>query len=411
MKSLGLSQGGAGERLHTLDAVRGGVLILGVFFHAALSFIPGQQIWIVADPSRSVELSVLFFVLHIFRMTVFFVLAGFFARLLLERRGVGGFIVNRAMRIGAPLASFWPIVLGVIIAVLVWVAVRANGGVAPEGEPPPPLTVETFPLTHLWFLYVLLIFYAAALVLRGAAWVIDREGALGSRVIDPLMRVAHGLAAPLVLTIVMAAMLFSAPNWFMWFGIPTPDTGLMPNTIALTIYGLTFGFGWLLQRQPDVMRSWAAAWPILAGPALGATCLCLVIVGVTPVLAPAAKDWRTLGYAALYAFACWGWTIALIGFAARHLSGHSPARRYLADASYWIYIVHLPLVLVLHAALAPYAWPWFVKYPLILVVAFALMLASYQLIVRYSFIGAILNGKRKKPARTQRLHNAVGVAD
>ena len=38
------------------------------------------------DASRSVELSVPFFVLHIFRMTVFFVLAGFFARLLLERR-------------------------------------------------------------------------------------------------------------------------------------------------------------------------------------------------------------------------------------------------------------------------------------------------------------------------------------
>ena len=41
-----------------------------------------------------------------------------------------------------------------------------------------------------------------------------------------------------------------------------------------------------------------------------------------------------------------------IGFAVRHLAGHSPARRYLADASYWIYIVHLPIVLALQAAFA-----------------------------------------------------------
>ena len=94
---------GVGERYHALDAVRGGVLILGVFFHATLSFLPGAQMWIVMDQSRSVELSVLFFVLHIFRMTVFFVLAGFFGRLLLERLGVGAFVMNRAKRIAMPL--------------------------------------------------------------------------------------------------------------------------------------------------------------------------------------------------------------------------------------------------------------------------------------------------------------------
>jgi hypothetical protein len=82
---------GVGERYHALDAVRGGVLVLGVFFHATLSFLPGEQMWLVMDSSRSAELSVLFFTLHIFRMTVFFVLAGFFGRLLLERVGVGGF--------------------------------------------------------------------------------------------------------------------------------------------------------------------------------------------------------------------------------------------------------------------------------------------------------------------------------
>lgn len=386
------------ERFHALDAVRGGMLILGVFFHAALSFLPGPQVWIVADPSRSVELSVLFFVLHIFRMTVFFLLAGFFARLLLERRGVGGFIRNRLVRIAVPLAMFWPLSIGAIVTVLMWVMVRANGGVAPDG-PPPPLTVETFPLTHLWFLYVLLIFYAAALVLRGAARLADRGGALRARLLDSLMRVLAGPATPVLLGLPVAAAFFANPSWYMWFGIQTPDTGLVPNAAALICYGMAFGFGWLLHRQPALLQRWGGHWLAHAASASAATAICIAIAGVTPVLAPAERDLRTIGYAVAYGLAVWAWTAAVVGFAVRHLAGHSPARRYLADASYWIYIVHLPIVLVLQAALAPYPWPWFAKYPLIIAAAFAIMLAGYQWFVRYSFVGAILNGKREKPAR------------
>ncbi|MBX3431657.1 MAG: acyltransferase family protein [Hyphomonadaceae bacterium] len=395
--------GVVGERYHALDAVRGGVLVLGVFFHAALSFLPGDQMWIVMDSSRSLELSVLFFALHIFRMTVFFLLAGFFGRLLLERLGVGRFVLNRAKRIAAPLVMFWPLVLTAFIATLIWAAVQANGGVAPEGPPPPPMTAETFPLLHLWFLYVLLIFYAAALALRAIVHLIDRNGALRSRLVDPLVRLVAGPVAPIVLAIPVAAALYSKPHWMMWFGIPTPDTGLVPNTAALVAYGLAFGFGWLLNRQPQILESWGSRWAFYVLPAMGATAGALMLAGgAAPVVTVSEQSFTTLSFAALYAFACWAWTIAIIGFAVRHLSGHSPLRRYLADASYWIYIVHLPIVIVLQTLLAPYPWPWFAKYPLILSVAFVIMLASYQWFVRYSWIGAILNGKKHKPQKVAR---------
>ena len=58
--------------------------------------------------------------------------------------------------------------------------------------------------------------------------------------------------------------------------------------------------------------------------------------------------------------------------------------------------------MALQAAFALYDWPWFAKYPLILAIAFAIMLASYQWFVRYSFVGAILNGKKQKPAKVAR---------
>ena len=72
------------QRLHALDAVRGFALLLGVAFHAALSFMPGWPpgIWAMNDNSPSQFLSDAAFVTHIFRMSLFFFIAGYFGRLL-----------------------------------------------------------------------------------------------------------------------------------------------------------------------------------------------------------------------------------------------------------------------------------------------------------------------------------------
>src|SRR4051812_40780845 len=76
------------ERLHALDAVRGYALLLGIVLHATMSFIPAPtRIWIIQDSHPSVTLGILFFVIHVFRMTAFFLIAGFFAHLSFHRRG------------------------------------------------------------------------------------------------------------------------------------------------------------------------------------------------------------------------------------------------------------------------------------------------------------------------------------
>lgn len=391
-----------GERFHALDAVRGGALMLGVIFHATLPFLLGPQLWIVRDEA-STELTVAFFVLHVFRMTTFFVLAGFFARMLLERRGLSGFIANRLKRIAAPLAMFWPIVFTAIVAVLIWVAARANGGAMPQGEPPPsPLTVEAWPLTHLWFLYVLLFFYAGALLLRGLVVLIDRNGALRARLLDPVVRVVAGPAAAMFLAAPLFAAFYFAPNWMAWFGIPTPDAGLIPNATALICYGVAFGFGWLVNRQTAILDDWAKHWLSNLGLGIFCTVVCLVMLGATPIITPAERGFETMLYAALYALGVWGWTLGLIAAAVRFMTRENAAVRYVADASYWIYIVHIPVLLVLQALAQPLDLPWFAKYPMTLGIAFAIMFVSYELFVRYSWIGAILNGRKRRPGKTER---------
>ena len=89
------------ERLHALDAVRGFALLAGVVLHASMSFLPGlgAQGWPIADNSPSVALGLAFYVIHTFRMTTFFLIAGFFGRMLLHRDGVRAFVSNRTTRV------------------------------------------------------------------------------------------------------------------------------------------------------------------------------------------------------------------------------------------------------------------------------------------------------------------------
>ena len=96
----------------------------------------------------------------------------------------------------------------------------------------------------------------------------------------------------------------------------------------------------------------------------------------------------------LYAPAIWTSTFAVIGLALRFMSGFSPTRRYLADASYWLYLIHMPIVMALQVALSQLDWPGLIKFAIILFVAIPPMLASYHLLVRFTFIGVILNGRR-----------------
>lgn len=380
------------ERLHGLDGLRGAALLLGVVLHATLSFFPAQ-IWIVADDQKSVWASGLFFVIHLFRMGSFFLIAGLFAHMMLKRRGVTGFIKDRMVRIAGPLAAFWGPVLAGIVAVLIWNA-SLMGLTAADAPPPPKYDWTNIPLTHLWFLWVLLWFYAALVIGQAVVARLDRTGRLG-RGLD---RLAGGLIAPwgpLVLGAPLALALWFEPNWIAFFGIPTPDAGLVPETSALVGFGLAFGVGALLDRRRDLLKRMEVWAPVWLGLALGAGTTALMLSGgPTPVLTPMTDPASKAMTAAAFGVATYASMFAVVGLALRFWSGHSALRRYLADASYWIYILHLPLVMAAQVVVKDWPLVWPVKLAIVVVGVMAVCLASYELMVRHGFMGRWLNGRR-----------------
>ena len=143
------------------------MMILGVVLHTALVYLPTDD-WLYQDPDRSPFLSVfLVQVIHIFRMPVFFVMAGFFGAMLFERRGAGSFSLHRFDRIVIPLVVGWfvlyPLVVWSISFAMTYSSIPAGDGalaVAFERMSLNADFAEAGPL-HLWFLYYLIYYYIA----------------------------------------------------------------------------------------------------------------------------------------------------------------------------------------------------------------------------------------------------------
>ena len=387
------------ERVHALDAVRALALLLGVFFHSTMSFLPGPQLWVVRD-IESGAISVIFYVSHVFRMTVYFLIAGYFGRLLLHRVGTRGFIRNRAQRITLPFLVFWPLILAGMAGAFFWASSRTGVTLAElarlqRAPGPRAAGINAVPLTHLWFLYLLSLFYLATLTLRWAASRLDRDGRFRANVLDRGMRLI--LATPasiLFLAAPVAAALARRPNWQGWIGIQAPAIGLIPNAGALIGFATAFAFGWLLQRQRALLPAIQQWWLVYSAVAVLLTALCLAHDGLRPILIPRPGTGAGPLYAACYALAAWAWALGLIGAAQSWWSVERPAVRYVANASYWIYIVHLPVVMAFQVLVWPLPFPVLVKYLLVVTGALLLVLASYDLLVRNTWLGGWLNGKR-----------------
>jgi hypothetical protein len=189
----------------------------------------------------------------------------------------------------------------------------------------------------------------------------------------------------------------------------------------LISYAVAFGFGWLLQRQMDLLWVWQQRWFANLLAAIFFVVLShAMTAGFDDMTAPAG-GWYKATYAASYALAAWSGTLALLGMAMRFMAGASRLRRYLADSSYWLYVAHLPLVFALQTAVMTLQLHWSLKFSIILLATFTVLLPMYHYWVRPTLMGEILNGRRyprsklaalwQRPAPPPDFQSQPGTAD
>ncbi|HEY0859610.1 MAG TPA: acyltransferase family protein, partial [Pseudoxanthomonas sp.] len=82
--------------------------------------------------------------------------------------------------------------------------------------------------------------------------------------------------------------------------------------------------------------------------------------------------------------------------------GRSATMRWLADASYWVYLVHLPVLFAIQYRLLDVPLHWIAKFALATASTLAVSFASYQVLVRHTVLGRLLDGNVPGPGRLGR---------
>jgi glucans biosynthesis protein C len=103
-----------------------------------------------------------------------------------------------------------------------------------------------------------------------------------------------------------------------------------------------------------------------------------------------------VAYALSYAVMMWSLVFLTIGVFQKLCSRPNAFVCYVADSSYWMYLIHLPVVVWLQVAVAELPLHWSLKLAGISAITIAISLLTYDLFVRSTFIGWVLNGRRRE---------------
>ncbi|MGI4844493.1 MAG: acyltransferase family protein [Janthinobacterium lividum] len=150
---------------------------------------------------------------------------------------------------------------------------------------------------------------------------------------------------------------------------------------------LPFLLGALVARVPGFWtRPALLRWHALGIAATG-WALLLMWDAVTYEVVPrqAVALLRPLMYA-VYALLAWSAIMAACGFAARHLDRDGPARRYLNEAVFPVYILHQTVIVVLAHAMQPLRIPPGLEAILLIVLTLTLSFGAFELIRRVSLL-------------------------
>ncbi|WP_420445112.1 acyltransferase family protein [Candidatus Poriferisodalis sp.] len=497
-------------RRHDLDALRGFAMLLGIILHATLAFFP--SFWPVTDGRASLAgpFDEILWIIHGFRMPVFFLLSGYFTAMLWRRRGVARLISHRARRIGLPLLIGVFTIVPLMDATTEWAytsgidddsdlfaaayfgdvlaaelildggfdvnavnpadpnentalhlaavtneaevaelllerganfnarnadfatpldvavyfghpeaaeAIVAGGhidyrppggdwdeisfwgdgaadspfhqrvGNGESGEDDIGLSSWVTSFHHLWFLWFLCWYMAAFAVVAPFFDIVTRRRKQSDRPHSKLGSALIWLAVPLTL---LPQLAMGDGGQLPVFG-PDTSAGLVPVPHVLAYYALFFAFGALIygRRTPagELMsdrlgRHWRWALPV-------------TFVVVLPIgLGLTFEDGPWPVAAAFQAAYAWGMSLGLIGLFSVMLGRERRWVRYLSDSSYWLYVAHLPLIIVLQAWARSTDLPRGIEFTAIVAGATVVLLASYAIAVRHTPIGWLLNGRR-----------------
>jgi len=365
------------ERFHGLDAVRGIAMLLGIVLHASLPYIEGlpKGLW-PSDKNTSNIIAIIFEFIHIWRMPIFFIISGFFANLVITRKSLIIWWKNRFLRLVLPAMIFFPI----MSLTIPWIFMYGYTGninffFSNEGQP-----------HHLWFLYHLFIFVLFSIFIRFFGLIIYKFFKQINLivVVDIFNKVKSFLGRHIFDSRFPVLMIFVFFIFNLFSGAE-----LITNPLAS---GLYFLFGYRLYKNNLLFDFIKSNWKYyLIG---GLTVTIIFFILNTQASNFAKEDVRWIPWVILKISSAVLLSFSFIGLAEQKFSNLNPIVRFISDSSYWVYLIHLPLVAFITFFMFKISIFAELKFLIAIISTSVICLVTYKYLVRHTLIGILLNGKK-----------------
>ncbi|HZC04745.1 MAG TPA: acyltransferase family protein [Ktedonobacterales bacterium] len=390
-------------RRYELDWLRTLVVMGLIPVHTAIIFAPTTDFYI--KDAHTSEAAVVFgaFV-GVFGMPVLFFVAGAAAWFALKSRSSGRFARERILRLFVPLI-FASLAISPIQA---YVVTLSNPSFAAAIGAPivDPHYLDSFPqfyvqylrdyvyfLGHpsiagflafvgqLWFVLYLLVFSLLALPLFEYL-----KSSRGSQVVKRLAAFCDqpmaifALAAPLALVDGVAHAL--------WTG-----TGAVAEIL---VYLVCFVYGYMMYADDRIVAAMRRQW----APAIAAGLGLWLIAEIWLIQRPPQPYDNAMGsmfFIPLRGVIAWFWVVGLIGAFSLYVNRTSRLLRYLSEAAYPIYILHVAAIVSVGYVVVRWDISPLAKFGVIMIAAYVIVIGTYEALIKRVRVLRTLFGLRNEP--------------
>ncbi|HEX5692414.1 MAG TPA: acyltransferase family protein, partial [Roseiflexaceae bacterium] len=230
----------ATARLAFVDNLRTFLAALVVAHHAGQAYGPTGGDWPIFNPTRAALLGPFFGVNASFFMGLFFLIAGYFVPMAYDRRGAGGFLRERILRLGLPLLV---VSLGLFLPL----------AYTSQDQPLMPFLasyLRTPEVGHMWFAGHLIVYAFAYCVWRLFA---DRPGVMPVAPALPRHRDILWYVFGLTLATFVVRLVFPIDRWVVLAPFIRAEPAHLPQYASLFVLGIVAYRGDWLTRFPTAM--------------------------------------------------------------------------------------------------------------------------------------------------------------
>jgi peptidoglycan/LPS O-acetylase OafA/YrhL len=334
--------------LYFVDHLRAALIILVVLHHVAAVYAANVPWFYYIDPQFADTLALLVLMAFMLMnqawfMGAFFMLAGHFTPGSYERKGPGSFLKDRLLRLGVPLVIFFFVIQPISLIGLF---------LGPAPRIMEPLTWSSFwqlypefiGMGPLWFVALLLIFsfgYAAWWALTGS-----REPSSVAEYSPPSYLGMGVFILGLALLSYLVRIFIPIGREVLGF----PTLAYLPQYLSLFIVGaVAYRRDWF-RKTPGSMGVAGFVTALVATVTLFAFVylgfLRAIETGVQQIPQFGYGTWRSAVYALWDSIFAVGMSLAAITFFRRFFGRQSGLGSFLAQQSYAVYIIHIPIVVI-----------------------------------------------------------------